>query len=101
MSGAKANERSVSKLNVYRTGSDALGADPVATIEHTLGLWGLRLLLHKGESRWMRALFLPLAVLVGMAAQTGPIALNMNSLFTSVSAPPEKPALPRRFGPGS
>lgn len=49
----------------------------------------------------LAGLFLPLAVLVGMAAQTGPIALNMNSLFTSVSAPPEKPALPRRFGPGS
>lgn len=32
-------------LDVYRTGSDALGADPVATIEHTLGLWALRLLL--------------------------------------------------------
>ncbi len=29
--------------------------------------WGLRLLLHKGESRWMRALFLPLA-LVPLAA---------------------------------
>lgn len=32
-------------LDVYRTGSDALGADPVATIEHTLGLWALRFLL--------------------------------------------------------
>ncbi len=32
-------------LDVQRTGSDALGADPVATIEHTLGLWALRLLL--------------------------------------------------------
>lgn len=32
-------------LDVYRTGSDALGADPVATVEHTLGLWALRFLL--------------------------------------------------------
>ncbi len=30
---------------VWRTGSNALGADPVANIEHTLGLWALRLLL--------------------------------------------------------
>lgn len=30
---------------VFRTGSDALGADPVATIEHTTGLWALRMLL--------------------------------------------------------
>jgi sulfoxide reductase heme-binding subunit YedZ len=30
---------------VWRTGSNALGADPVATVEHTLGLWALRLLL--------------------------------------------------------
>lgn len=31
--------------DVWRTGSNALGADPVATIEHTLGLWALRFLL--------------------------------------------------------
>lgn len=31
--------------DVYRTGSDALGADPVAEIEHRLGLWALRFLL--------------------------------------------------------
>ena len=30
---------------VATTGSDALGADPVAEIEHRLGLWALRLLL--------------------------------------------------------
>lgn len=30
---------------VWRTGSDALGADPVAEIEHRTGLWALRLLL--------------------------------------------------------
>ena len=30
---------------VFRTGSDALGADPVAEIEHFTGLWALRLLL--------------------------------------------------------
>lgn len=30
---------------VYRTGSDALGADPVAEIEHRLGIWALRFLL--------------------------------------------------------
>lgn len=30
---------------VWRTGSDVLGADPVAEIEHRLGLWALRLLL--------------------------------------------------------
>lgn len=30
---------------VWRTGSDALGADPVAEIEHFTGLWALRLLL--------------------------------------------------------
>lgn len=30
---------------VARAGSDALGADPVAEIEHRLGLWALRLLL--------------------------------------------------------
>lgn len=32
-------------LDVYRTGSDALGADPVAEVEHRLGLWALRFLL--------------------------------------------------------
>jgi len=31
--------------DVWRTGSDALGADPVAEIEHRTGLWALRLLL--------------------------------------------------------
>lgn len=31
--------------DVWRTGSDALGADPVAAIEHRTGLWALRLLL--------------------------------------------------------
>jgi len=31
--------------NVYSTNSDALGADPVAEIEHRLGLWALRLLM--------------------------------------------------------
>ena len=30
---------------VSRTGNDALGADPVAEIEHRLGLWALRLLM--------------------------------------------------------
>lgn len=30
---------------VYRTGNDALGADPVAEVEHRLGLWALRLLM--------------------------------------------------------
>ncbi|WP_242107400.1 protein-methionine-sulfoxide reductase heme-binding subunit MsrQ [Luteimonas aquatica] len=30
---------------VYTSGSDALGADPVAEIEHRLGLWALRLLM--------------------------------------------------------
>jgi len=30
---------------VWRTGNDALGADPVAEIEHRLGLWALRLLM--------------------------------------------------------
>ena len=29
--------------DVYSTNSDALGADPVAEIEHRLGLWALRL----------------------------------------------------------
>ena len=31
--------------DVARTGSNALGADPVAEIEHRLGLWALRLLM--------------------------------------------------------
>jgi sulfoxide reductase heme-binding subunit YedZ len=31
--------------DVWKTGSDALGADPVAEIEHRLGLWALRLLM--------------------------------------------------------
>ena len=30
---------------VWQTGNDALGADPVAEIEHRLGLWALRLLI--------------------------------------------------------
>ncbi|WP_026143606.1 protein-methionine-sulfoxide reductase heme-binding subunit MsrQ [Xanthomonas sacchari] len=30
---------------VWQTGSDALGADPVAEVEHRTGLWALRLLL--------------------------------------------------------
>ncbi|HET8818228.1 MAG TPA: protein-methionine-sulfoxide reductase heme-binding subunit MsrQ [Xanthomonadaceae bacterium] len=32
-------------MDVARTGSNALGADPVAEIEHRLGLWALRLLM--------------------------------------------------------
>lgn len=32
-------------FDVARTGSNALGADPVAEIEHRLGLWALRLLM--------------------------------------------------------
>jgi methionine sulfoxide reductase heme-binding subunit len=32
-------------LDIWRTGSDALGADPVAEIEHRTGLWALRLLM--------------------------------------------------------
>ena len=31
--------------DVARTGSDALGADPVAAVVHTLGLWALRMLV--------------------------------------------------------
>ena len=31
--------------DVWQTGSDALGADPVAEVEHRLGLWALRLLM--------------------------------------------------------
>ena len=31
--------------DVWKTGSDALGADPVAEIEHRLGLWALRFLM--------------------------------------------------------
>ena len=31
--------------DVYNAGSDALGADPVAEIEHRLGLWALRFLM--------------------------------------------------------
>lgn len=31
--------------DVYSTNSDALGADPVAEIEHRLGLWALRMLM--------------------------------------------------------
>lgn len=32
-------------IEVWHTGSDALGADPVAEVEHRLGLWALRLLM--------------------------------------------------------
>ena len=31
--------------DVWKTGGDALGADPVAEVEHRLGLWALRLLM--------------------------------------------------------
>ena len=31
--------------DVWKTGSDALGADPVAEIEHRLGIWALRFLM--------------------------------------------------------
>lgn len=31
--------------DVYRSGSDALGADPVAEVEHRLGIWALRMLM--------------------------------------------------------
>lgn len=31
--------------DVFKTGSDALGADPVAEVEHRLGLWALRFLM--------------------------------------------------------
>ena len=32
-------------VDVWRTGSHALGADPVAEVEHRLGIWALRLLI--------------------------------------------------------
>ena len=32
-------------FDVWQTGSNALGADPVAEIEHRLGIWALRLLM--------------------------------------------------------
>jgi methionine sulfoxide reductase heme-binding subunit len=31
--------------DVWKTGSDALGADPIAELEHRTGLWALRFLL--------------------------------------------------------
>jgi methionine sulfoxide reductase heme-binding subunit len=31
--------------DVFKTGSDALGADPVAEVEHRLGIWALRFLM--------------------------------------------------------
>lgn len=31
--------------DVYKTGSDALGADPVVEVEHRLGIWALRFLM--------------------------------------------------------
>lgn len=31
--------------DVFKTGSDALGADPIAEVEHRLGLWALRFLM--------------------------------------------------------
>lgn len=43
-------------VDVWRTGSDALGADPVAEIEHRLGIWALRLLLATLAITPLRAL---------------------------------------------
>ena len=42
--------------DVWRNGSDALGADPVADIEHRTGLWALRLLLLALASAALAAL---------------------------------------------
>ena len=46
--------------DVWRNGSDALGADPVAEIEHRTGLWALRLLMVAlaitSTQGWMRRL---------------------------------------------
>ncbi len=47
--------------DVWQTGSDALGADPVAEIEHRTGLWALRLLL-------VTLAITPLRQLTGQAA---------------------------------
>lgn len=47
--------------DVYSTNSDALGADPVAEIEHRLGLWALRLLM-------LALAITPLRQLTGQAA---------------------------------
>jgi len=46
--------------DVYSTNSDALGADPVAEIEHRLGLWALRMLM-------LALAIMPLRQLTGQA----------------------------------
>lgn len=48
-------------VDVWQTGSNALGADPVAEIEHRLGLWALRLLM-------LTLAITPLRQLTGQAA---------------------------------
>ena len=62
--------------DVWRNGSDALGADPVSTIEHTLGLWALRLLRNVPKSSLrMKGLY-----------KTAPLtmATSMNSVQTQM-----------------
>ena len=51
---------------VWRTGSDALGADPVAEIEHRTGLWALRFLTPE-ERESVRTMLDPAAVKARLA----------------------------------
>ena len=78
----------------------ALGGWPAAKLaqhrlRHKTRKQPFRLMLN------LAGLFLPVAVLVAMAADGNRAAFDMNALFTASVAAPEKPALPRRFGPGS
>lgn len=78
----------------------ALGGWPAAKLaqhrlRHKTRKQPFRLMLN------LVGLFLPLVVLVAMAAQTNRISFNVNNLFITSATAPEKPALPRRFGPGS
>lgn len=78
----------------------ALGGWPAAKLaQHRL-----RHMTRKQPFRLMlnlTGLFLPLLVLAGVAGRVDVTGIRLEQLFTVAASEPEKPALPRRFGPGS
>lgn len=78
----------------------ALGGWPAAKLaqhrlRHKTRKQPFRLMLN------LTGLFLPLLVLAGVAGRADVTSLRLEQLFTAAASEPEKPALPRRFGPGS
>src|SRR3546814_20353430 len=78
--------------DVYSTNSDALGADPVAAIEHRLGLWALRFLMLALAITPLRqltgnAVFIRFRRLIGLYAFASPCLHFSPSLVLDLPGP--------------